>query len=197
MATIKDGERGEVARVDKNNRLAVRSVNTEDDKTATINADSYNINTGLVTLTTAGESGVLYVKNNETRDLFVRTIVAVLGPTTGGSATDTTQVRIYKNPTTGTLISGATAVDINSNRNFGSSKTLTVDAYKGAEGNTITNGSSHIESLISPGNRVSFPIDEVLTKGDSIAVSYEPNDSNTSMKTMTALICHLQNSNEA
>ena len=153
---------------------------------------SYNINTGLITLTTAGESGMLYYKHSESDSFDVTGIVVIMGPSTGGSATDTTHVRVYKNPTTGTLISGASAVGINSNRNFSSSETLASSlAYKGATGNTITDGSTHIESLVSPGNRVGFAISETLAKGNARAVSLEPNDSNTSMKCMVAIIGHL------
>ena len=102
---------------------------------------------------------------------------------------------MYKNPTTGTLISGATDADTSSNRNFGSSNTLTADVYKGSGSSTVTDGSVHIESLVSPGNRVAFNIDEVLTKGDSMAITFEPNDSNTSMKAMAAIVCHLKDLN--
>ena len=111
-----------------------------------------------------------------------------------GAATDTTHVRVYKNPTAGTLISDANNVNVNSNRNFSSSQTLSDSlAYAAsANGKTITDGTVHIESLISPGSRVNFQIDEVLKKGNSIAVSFEPNDSNTSMKVMAALITHKQ-----
>lgn len=184
---------GYEAKVDSNNRLFVDSVSVSGITNATSSAvaDSYNLNTGLITLTTAGESGLMYTKNNEDRDLNISGIVVIMGPSTSGATTDTSRMRMYRNPTTGTLISTALAADTNSNRNFGSSKALTADVYKGAEGNTITDGVVHIESLISPGNRVFFGIEEVLTKGNSIAVSLEPNDSNSNMKVMVAIICHL------
>lgn len=193
MPVIKDGATGDTAKVDNIRRLHVFAVNKDESLQATADADAYTINSGLITLTTAGESGILYVKNNEDRDLHITGFVAILGPAANGSATDTTHVRIYKNPTTGTLISTATTADVESNRNFGSSKTLTADSFKGAEAETITNGTVHIESLISPGNRVVFDIDEILTKGDSVAISYEPPDSTTSMKCMADIICHLEN----
>jgi len=189
---IQDAQFGYTAKVDKSNRLDTRGITKTETANATVEADSYNVNTGLITLTTAGESGVMYMKNNEDRDINIDAIVAIFGPSTGGAATDTNQIRVYRNPTTGTLISGAVDVDDNDNRNFGSSKTLLADAYKGATGNTITNGSVVVESLVGPGARVSFNIDLVLTKGDSIAISYEPSDSNTSMKCMAAIILHLE-----
>lgn len=185
---LRDGTgSGYLAEVDESNRLLTRSIEKSEDKEATENGDSFNINSGLITLTTDGESGILYVTNNDTTKIHVTGIVAILGPSTGGDSSDTTRVRIYKNPT---AFSSSTVVDINSNRNFASSKTLTGDFYKGAEGATITDGTTHIESLINPGSRVFFAIDEFLDKGNTIAVSYEPNDSNTSMKCMAAIICH-------
>jgi hypothetical protein len=189
--SIKNGRNGNTAKVDKKDRLHTFSITQSDAEAATEEEKSYNINSGLITLTTAGESGVLYFKNDETVNFHINAVVVILGPSTGGSTSDTTHIRIYKNPTTGTLISGASAVDVNSNRDFGSSATLSSSlAYKGAEGNTITDGSVHIESLVSPGSRAVFSIDEVLRKGNSIAVSYERNDSNTSMKVMAAIIGH-------
>jgi hypothetical protein len=190
---IGDGKgRGRSAGVNQDNQLLTRSVSVDSQEQGTVFGESFNVNTGLITLTTADESGVLYVKNTySSRNVVVTGIVAILGPSTGGSTTDTTRIRIYRNPTTGTLITDATAVDTNSNRNFGEDSTLTADAYKGTEGSTITDGTVHLESLVNPGNRVFFSIDEMLQPGNSIAVSYEPNDSNTSMKCMTAIVCHL------
>lgn len=182
--------------VDASHRGKTAGVAKTIQQEATDREDSYNLNSGLVTLTVVTEQGILYLKNNESRDLHVTGIVAILGPSTNGVTTDTTRVRIYKNPTTGTLISEATAADTSSNRNFGSSLTLVADIYKGDGSATVTDGTVHIESLINPGSRVFFAIDEVLTKGDSIAVTFEPNDSNTNMKTMAAIICHLEDPND-
>lgn len=192
MAIIQDGGTGKSAAIDNTARLSTRSVQQSETENATDAGDSYNINTGLVTLTTAGESGVFYLSTNEDKNVHIDSVVVIMGPSTGGSATDTTRIRFYRNPTAGTLISGASAVDDNENRNFGSSKVLDSTAYKGAEGNTITDGAVIIESLVSPGSRVAFSIDLVLTKGDAIAVSLEPNDSNTSMKTMVAAVLHVE-----
>lgn len=187
---------GYTAKVDSENRVRTLAVTVSSCDDATDKGNSYNINTGLVTLTSAAESGILYIKNGEDKHLHLSSVVVILGPSTGGSATDTTRIRFYRNPTTGTLISNATAVADNGNRNFGSSNELTDTlAYAGATGNTVTDGEVIIESLVSPGNRISFDIDMVLPKGKSIAISLEPNDSNTSMKTMVAAICRLEPAN--
>ena len=152
MSIIQDGAGGgSSTKVDASNRLHVRAISESEASHGTELGDSYNLISGLITLTTADESGVLYFKNKETQDFHVTAIILDLAPSTSGSSTDTTHAKIYKNPTTGTLISVAAAADINSNKNFGSSKTLSnSDVFKGTEGSTITNGSTHIEAILSP-----------------------------------------------
>jgi hypothetical protein len=190
---IKDGTgTGREVQVDKDNRLKVQAVSETVAQNATHEGLSYNVNSGLVTLTDATEQGILYLKNNEDLALHISTIILIMGPSTGGATTDTSRIRFYKNPSTGTLISSASNADTSSNRNFSSSRLLVVDAYKGDGSATVTDGSVHIESLVSPGNRAVFAIDELLSKGDTIAITIEPNDSNTSMKTMAAIVCFLE-----
>ena len=192
MAIIQDAATGKTARVNLDNSISVHSISISEAEHATDLGDSYNINSGLITLTTAGESGILYFKNNEDRNIHVDHIVVILGPTTGGSATDTTHIRVYSDPTTGTLISGAVDASDVQNRNIGVTSALDALAYKGATGNTITNGDVLIESLVAPNSRELFDIDVTLPKGKAIATSYEPNDSNTSMKCMVALVVHIE-----
>jgi hypothetical protein len=172
--SIKDGASGNVQTVDKSSRAHTFSVTRGSGQQAAADKSAWNINSGLVTLTTPGESGVFYFKNVESFNVDVASIVVILGPSTGGVTTDTTQVRVYKNPTAGTLISNAvTAGVIVENRDFDAGAASQLNnslAYVGVEGDTITDGTLYI----------------------SIAVSYEPNDSNTSMKCMVALICHKQ-----
>lgn len=188
---IQDSSTGSTAKVSVNNRLQVHSITTTEASTAATEGDAYNINTGLITLTDAAESGVLYIQNNEDRDLQIEFLEMILAPSTGGAITDGTRVRVYRNPTGGTLISGAVLVADNQNRNFGTNRTLTADTYKGATGNTIIGGDVIMEIFMNPSERELLSIDMTLTKGDSIAVSYEPNDSNTSMKCMAAAIVHI------
>ena len=195
---IKDGTgSGKSAKVNNNNKLYTFTTIETAEKFATKNGNSYTIASGLVTLTSAGESGIFYLKNNEACDLHVSQIVASLGPSTGGSSTDSNLIRVYRNPTTGTLISTATSGPIKCNRNFGSSNTLTADAYIGAEGETITDGVVHSQVLMpSGGDARDMAIDETLTPGATIALSVEPQDSNTSMKVMIEVLCYLEDENE-
>lgn len=197
--TLRDGTGNNyLQKVDGNNRAATRSVNTPENEQATKNGDSYNINTGLIDLTNAAETPIVYLKNNESVSLHIKAVIFGTWTSTGGSGTDgVPKLVIVRNPSTGTIIeSTPTNVDINSNRNFGSSKTLTVDAYKGATGDTMTDGTDHIIVQLGTSGRTVISIDEVLPKGSSIGVKYTPQGSNTSQEVYCAVVCHLEDSNE-
>ena len=189
---IQDAATGKTARVNQDNTLSTHSITISEAEHASDLGQSYNINSGLITLTSAAESGVLYYKNNEDVNVHIDSIVVILGPSTGGAATDTTHIRIYSNPTTGTLISNAVDAEIVQNRNIGATSALASVVYKGATGNTITDGAPLIESLVNPASRVAFNIDITVPKCKAIGISLEPNDSNTSMKVMAALVCHIE-----
>ena len=179
---IQDGTgNGYQAKVDSQNRVLAKSVSVLQSEDASSDGRSYNINTGTINLTTAGESGVLYIKNTGLNDIKITSVGFLLGNSTGG--TGDLELKIYKNTTTGTLVSGASAVSINQNKNFGSSKTLSATTYKGAEGSTITNGTLTYSSLLAGAARtyVIATGDVDLTSGASMAVSITPQTSNTSM----------------
>lgn len=178
-------------KIDANQRAHVQSVMETESQHATEVGQGYNINTGKIALTTSTASGVLYFKNNETQDMIVEKLIFGIG--SAGTTTDMSEVTIIKNPTTGTLISGATAVDINENRNFGSSLTLSDSlAYKGAEGNTVTDGTDTLYIFAPPGSRQVITIDLTLTKGDSMGVTIDSNTSSGTTNVYCALVCHLK-----
>ena len=142
---------------------------------------SFNINTGTISLTTATKSAVLYLKNNGDNDLLIKSIGYLIGNSTNGVGDLIPEVII--NPSEGTIVSDETPVDININKNFGSSKTLAVDAYKGGEGKTITDGGLAYGSLLSS-DAVRYIIATgliILPKGASIGINITPQASNTAM----------------
>ena len=72
--TIRDGKGlGFLAQVTSRNKLAVDSVSTDIAVDENKRGNSYNINTGVITLTDAADTPVLYVKNNEDEDLVIKT----------------------------------------------------------------------------------------------------------------------------
>lgn len=187
-----DGKgRGYLAEVDSSNRLNTYSVATQDEFEANRDGDAYNINTGVINLTDAAETPVLYLKNNENNDLHIRAIAIGLATSSNGASNEMIKATVIRNPTAGTIVSSSVNVDINSNRNYGSNKTLTSDAYKGATGKTMTDGTDHIIFYASDFGRLFGTIDEVIPKGSSIGIKLTPPTGNTYLPCYVALISHL------
>jgi hypothetical protein len=182
---------GSRAEVDSNNRLQTFAISEGLSLDAAKNGENYNINTGSITLTSATESAVMYLKNNEDKNFVIEEVIIILGASTGGTGDLT--IELIRNPTTGTVISGATDADVVGNRNFGSSRELVADVYKGAEGNTLTDGTLFSDTTRSAASTVvRFDADViVMPKGTTIGVNITPQASNTSMSVKVAIVGYL------
>lgn len=175
-------------KVDQTNRAWIRGVTLNESQEATQIGSSYNINTGLIPLTSSTESAVLYFKNNEDADFFVSAIA--VGVLDSGTRTEIGQLTVVKNPTGGTIISGASDVEINQNRNFGSSQSLASSlAYKGAEGNTIAGG-NNLALFFQGAGRLFATVDVNLKKGNSIALKLNTKTSAGTTNIYAALVGH-------
>jgi hypothetical protein len=185
------GNGGYGAKVGTDNRLWVNSISEPEATQANIDGNAYNLNTGKITLTNATDTPVMYFKNNETSDYIIEAIAVGFG-TSDGTATEPVEITVVRNPTAGTIISSPTNVDINSNRNFGSFQTLSNSlVYKGATGDTMTDGTDHLFFLQPDFGRLFATISEVLPKGSAIGVKIKPPTSNTGLDCYVALIGHL------
>ena len=187
MTIIRDPSTGDGARVDATKRLETHSVVLTETNEATELGDSYNINTGNIGLTSQTESGILYIKNNENRSLEIEAIA--IGVDSAGTTGNDSLVTLVRNPTS---VSFSTAVDMNQNRNFGSSKTLTADVYKGAEAATITGGNAIAQFYMDAGSRLYATIGFTLTKGDSLAIKIDTDTTAGTTNVYAALVCHLK-----
>ena len=178
---IQDGTgTGYRAKVDATNHLHTRSVSESGGTDSAITGDLFNVNTETINLTSANASSLVYMKNTDTVPWIVNRVFYNAGPSTGGTGDFLAEV--IANPTTGTLISGGSALTPH-NLNFGSSKELTGTVLKGAEASTITDGTVRVSTIIPvAGTRVLISFDSiVLDVGSSIAVRVTPQTSNTSM----------------
>jgi hypothetical protein len=171
----------------RGNRQFTHSITETEPVHSTENGDAYNINTGTIGLTSSTESSILYIQNNETQVLVIEALAVGVG--SAGTTTDVSVVKVVRNPTS---VSYSTAVDMNQNRNFGSSKTLTADAYKGAEGATSTGGNDAIQFFMGSGTRLFAPINLLLPKGSSMAINIDTNTSAGTTNVYAALVCYLK-----
>ena len=134
----------------------------------------------------------MYFKNNESREVVIETIAVGIGPSTGGVSTEIPEITLVANPTAGTTIDNMNDVDMNVNRNIGSNLNLTALAYKGATGETITDGTDAALFYQATGGRLAAPVTLVLPTGSSIAIKVKAPTSNTSMNVYAALILYIK-----
>lgn len=194
MGTITDGTgKGYQGKIGSDNRFWTDSITRPQSQSASLSGNSFNINTGVINLTSANKSAVLYVKNNGLNDVVIEGIFYLIGNSTGGSGD--MLITVLRNPTAGTIISNASDVELKAvNRNFGSPNIPTIDAYKGAEGNTFTDGDKVIESIFNQSPTRAY-IDAgyiILPKGASIGFEITPATGNTSLDVEFALASYLR-----
>lgn len=190
---IQDGTgSGYRAQVTSENKLQAQAIVETQADHHSERGKRFNINTGDITLTgNATTSAVFYFKNNEDEDFHITTVIYNLGTSTGGSGDSV--IEIIRNPTAGTLVSNALAVAIDSNFNFGSAVDLSATAYKGAEGYTLTDGTTFASTRASSGGRIALTIGEIIIpKGSSFGIKYTTQASNTSQKCQFAVSGFLQ-----
>lgn len=186
---------GQKAFVDQNGQLHAFTVTETEIKQAVTLGYAYNINTGTIGLTSTTESAVLYFKNDEDpisgESSFMIDAIAI-GIGDGGTVSEKSIITVLRNPTAGTIVSGASAVSINANRNFGSSNALssTTLAYKGAEGNTFTDGDDFALFYQTAGTRGLYSIDIELPKGSSIGIKIDTQTTAGTTDVYAALIGH-------
>jgi len=102
-------------------------------------------------------------------------------------------VTVVKNPTAGDIVTDATPVSINANRNFGSANTLQDSlVYKGKDGGTLTDGTVALTLYSDQGSRLLAGINIELTKGTSIGIKIDPNLSSGTINAYAAIICHVK-----
>ena len=176
MAVIEDGTgTGKQAKVNSRNRMVTQAVSTSSALQATIDGTAWNINTGDVTLTSNAVAACIYFKNtSETLDFVLPAFAIGLGNLSGTLTTPHT-VTIIKNPTTGTIVSGAVDCDMIVNRDFAQSDTITGLAYKGGQANTFTNGTDIAQFYMTGNGRLFAGIDFVIPPAKSVGINIKLN----------------------
>jgi hypothetical protein len=193
---IKNGGDGDDrgAHVDANNQLHAYSITRTGGEDAVIKGNAYNINTGTIGLTANTESAILYFKNDEApvngeTSIFIEAIAIGIGTDDNGSTrTEKSTITIVRNPTAASF---STAVDMNVNRNFGSSNTLstTTLAYKGAEGATLTGGDD-LAQFYQNTARGYYGINLELPRGSAIGIKINTLTTAGTTDVYVALILH-------
>lgn len=187
--SIKDGSgRGYLAKVYSDLTLGVRAVNINSVDYSAENGNAYNINTGTISSLANGTSSLLYFYNGENSTIIIDAIIVGLSD---GTASDSQTLTFIRNPTGGTIVSGATAVSMNQNRNFGSANVLNNSlAYKGADTLTLTGGNDIAQAFMTDNSRAVFNVGFVMPKGTSLGVNLTAALSSGTVSAYVALVAH-------
>lgn len=174
MAIIKDGSAGFTAGVNSHNQLQTHSVSLPAGVDATELGKGWNLNTGQMTIT--GDGSIMYIKNTEEASFTIEAIAFAFGD--GITFTDFPNVHLEKNPIGGTIITDATPLDMEQNRNFSYSDDFGGLAYKGGTGKTLTGGDGHVaEFMLNKTGRSFFNLNFVLPKQSSLGIELHLNGS--------------------
>lgn len=188
MVRLSDGAGGgHEARVDTGHRLATRAVNETETLEATSEGDAYNLNTGVFSV--AGDSALLYMKNTGTRAIVLESVALGIG--SAASLSDSARVTLIRNPTMGSIVTGASGVDMNQNRNHGTNNTLTADVYKGGNLATFTDGDD-AALFFSGTGRLFATINFEVDPGNSVGLKLDPQLSSGSANVYAAFIVYLK-----
>lgn len=178
MSIIQDGAgSGKSAKVNASNELLVRATSVTGQQKRSLEGAGYNINTGEIALTDGNEHAVLYGKYTGTTKFHIESLAIGVGKASG-TVSNPGKITLVRNPTSGTIVSGATAVDMNQNRNFGSSTALSGNFYKGGQSNTFTDGDDIAIFYQNANGRLFAGIDFILEPGDSVGVNIQLNATN-------------------
>jgi hypothetical protein len=137
-------------------------------------------------MTITGDATLMYFKNNEDEDFVIKAIA--LGAFEGLVHSDDPYITLIRNPDTGDLITDGTAISLNQNRNFGNTKTLDADVYKGKVSGAISGGDDIAVLQVTPGGRSFYTIDFVLPRGTSMGIKLTANVSSGSAEYYCALV---------
>ena len=167
--------KGNSAGVDDTGRLLTRSITETIFENGAEEGEAYFIGTPLITASTANESALIYIKNNEDSPLILGSFFLIAE--NSNATVQMFRINWYRNPTS---ITGGTATTA-LNQNFGSSQTLDADIEYGAEGSAIVGGtlSATLSFPIGVFNEISANL--VLEKGSSVVISVVPPSGNTGM----------------
>ena len=184
---------GKMATVGEDKRLQVRAISEDEAVHNGELGNSYNFNTGMISIT--GDATLMYFKNLADEQFIIKAIA--LGSFEGLTHSDDPYITLVRNPTGGDLITDATAIAMNQNRNFGSSKTANANIYKGKISGTLTGGDDIAFLQVTPGGRSYYGIDFILPKGSSIGIKLTANVSSGTANYYCAIIGYFKDDIDA
>ena len=188
MNTQLVNQNGTAVKVTKSGELTTHAIVETERQNVLRKGKSYNANTGWMTLTSATTSAVAFIRNDGADKLVIASIIVGFKQSTGGAVGEPADIYILRNPTGGTIVSTATAMEISplnkgANRNYGSSTPVSGVSYKGVEGATLTGDEGSTILLAGSMSNRSLLLDVFIEvqNGNSLGVTVKPPTGNTSV----------------
>jgi len=178
MTMITDGTgSGRKTAVDSSNRLKVNSSGHTFFEDAAENGLAFNLNTEDITISsgTSGDQALLYIKNNEDKDLaLVGWFIGIRDADRTSATSYTNLFKLITNPTGGTLISDAVDAEV-ANRTLGSPRVFDFDAYKASGGGKTLTGGDGVSVLYQyhTSGRTFGNVTLTLPRGASLGITVD------------------------
>jgi hypothetical protein len=172
---IKDGVgKGFSAQVNKDHQLITRATALNQHTKSVVDGNYFEATTGLLELTTAAETGVIYVKNSEDTTIIVDKVFFDVWPSTGGDTNGGT-LRYYKNPD---VTGGSSIIPTNTNFKY----TVGEAGSDLKDLNTMTGGTVMWIMYFEPQNSLTINEEKIaIPPGYSIGISVAAPTGNSSM----------------
>lgn len=175
---LEDGTgKGYKLRINDNNRAEVDAVTHTSAQEAAEEGRLFQIGAGIVNLTSATESALLYIKNEGDKPLEIVNITISSGLSTGGALGDVLLAKLYVDAST--ITNSAVAPFVNNN--LGSSKTPEATYLAGVQGSVVTGGTLGGATFLPVANFERVNLYWILPRGASLAISITPPAGNTSL----------------
>lgn len=177
---ISDGKgTGSLAGVSHDNRLLTSSRTVEFIDQKSIDGTGFIVGTNIITLTSANESAIFYVKNDNP-EMYLQ-MVSLSYNLGKSNSTGDVIIKAFANITGGTLLTDGYEIEP-VNRNFGTFIPATGTFLQGSEGLTVTGGQIYNTKIYQDGVSDNLITGTILPNGSSYSVSIQPPAGNTSMK---------------
>ena len=172
--TIRDGTgTGSQARVNIDNQLVTRATAVNQHTKSAVDGNYYEAFTGLVTLTDANETGIIYFQNGEDNIIIIDKVFFDFWDSTGGTGGGT--LKYYKNPT---VTGGTTITPVNTN--MAQNDFLQGTYLKSLT--TMTGGTPWYFGYFAAGSSIIVEEEKItVPKGYSFGISVTAPTGNTSM----------------
>jgi hypothetical protein len=188
MTIIRDGSgKYTAAKVNDSNRLVVEAVSSDRTTVNLLDGRVFTLATGVINLTSASESAILYFAHSETNDDLLGTRMILWSSDSTGATASTGDLTFYLGSTG--MPAGTSFTPIANS--IDSSKQLTGTFLKGAEGATLTGGTAVTTHIVPVGTPYILDFNALYAKDNSLGVTFTPPTGNTSVNISYVIITEL------